>query len=187
MKNKLNYIIILLITTFSFACYSLESIYDLDINLENIKIKKSKIININELKGKIQIFSMIYTNCKTVCPAIISNMKKIEKSLSKEMINKIQFTLITLDPENDTQSNLEIFIKDKKINENWNILRTSKENTLKLALATGIKYKKENSNNYTHSNIIIIIGKNGDIKMKQAGLDKDYKKLIKILNISCKE
>lgn len=177
--------IILLIVFISSINFSLatESVYDLEINFENADGKK---INMKDLKGNIQVLSMIYTRCKTICPVIINNMKKIEQEIIKNKIKNVKFTLITLDPENDKTEQIKNFVKEKKIN-NWEVLRTSKEDTLKIAMATGIRYKKENSDEYTHSNIIIVIGKNGDIKIKHPGLEKNYKKIIKIINESCKE
>lgn len=180
---KIKYIIILFITIFSFNCLSSESIYDLNIKLQNTD---ANIVDIKDLKGKIQIFSMIYTRCKTVCPAILSNMKKMEEAIPKNMMDKIQFTLVTLDPENDRTNETSLYAIRKNITH-WNFFRASKEDTLKLALATGIRYKKESSNEYTHSNTIVIIGKNGDVKMRQPGLDKDYKKFIKVIILSYNE
>ena len=45
-----------------------------------------KQLNLTNLSGKVQVFSMIYTNCKTVCPIIIANMKAIEKLVLNEKL-----------------------------------------------------------------------------------------------------
>lgn len=154
------------------------SIYNLKSNFIN---KENKSINIVELEGKIQIFSMIYTNCKTICPIIISNMKSIERLIPSDIIDHVNFTLITLDPERDTPITLKKFFNEKKFTNRWNLFRTTKEETLKLALMLGIKYKKDKNSEYTHSNLIIILDKNGEIKLHHQGLDKNYTPLIELL------
>ncbi len=71
---------------------------------------------------------------------------------------------------------------EKKMNVNlWNLYKSSKEETLKLSLAVGIKYKKEKNNEYTHSNLIIILDKNGVIKMHHQGLDKNFDPILKLI------
>lgn len=105
--------IILLIVFISSINFSLatESVYDLEINFENADGKK---INMKDLKGNIQVLSMIYTRCKTICPVIINNMKKIEQEIIKNKIKNVKFTLITLDPENDKTEQIKNFVKEKK-------------------------------------------------------------------------
>jgi protein SCO1 len=178
----LNKFLIFVLICFSFNLFALpdESIYNLNINIVS---KDGQNINIKELSGKVQIFSMIYTRCKTICPVIIANMKNIEKTLPKEILDDVSFTLITLDHERDSFEDLQkFFIKKKMNNKLWNIYKTSQINTLKIAISTGIKYKKDIENNeYIHSNLIIVLDKEGVIKFHHQGLDKNYEKLINVI------
>lgn len=180
MLINLKNILLLIFIFLSFSSYSHpnNSIYNLDIELVDNTGKK---IHFSDLKGKIHILSMVYTNCRTICPVIISNMKSIEKLIPANSLSEINFTLITLDPERDTVSNLKIFFLEKKFSKNWHLYRTTKENTLKLALTFGVKFKKEKKSEYTHSNLIIIIDKNGIIRMAHQGLDKNYSNLLKLI------
>lgn len=169
---------------FSANCYSIsgESIYNLNSKLIDRNGNESSLIN---LSGKVQVFSMIYTHCKTICPIIIANMKSIEKLIPEHLKNDVNFSLISLDPDRDSISTLSKFFKDKKFSNKWNLFKTNKDETLKIALAVGIKYKKEKNNEYTHSNLIIILDKNGVIKMHHQGLDKDYNQVIKKISNLC--
>ncbi len=183
-KTNVNFLCILftflyLININCFA-YSKDSIYNLNAKL----IDKNGIFStLGDLKGKIQIFSMVYTNCKTICPIIISNMKSIEKMIPKEDLKHVNFLLISLDPDRDSVDSLLKFFREKKLNDaHWEIFKTSKKETLKLALTCGIKYKKEKNNEYTHSNLIIVLDKEGVIKMHHQGLDKNFDKVIKIIS-----
>lgn len=156
-----------------------DSIYNLNSQLIE---KNGNNVNISDLQGKIQIFSMIYTNCKTTCPIIISNMKSIEKLLPVHLLRNVNFLLISLDPERDSIISLNKFFKEKNLNnEKWRLFRTSREEVLNIALAVGIKYKKEKNNEYMHSNLIIVLDKDGVIKLHHQGLDKNYVTLISII------
>lgn len=163
-----------------FSVFSLpeNSIYNININLTD---HFNKIKNISELSGKVQIFSMIYTNCKTICPIIVSNMKNIEKLLSPQELENIEFSLLSLDPDRDDVATLNKFFIDKKLkNKNWFVYKSSKDDALKVALLTGIKYKKE-KNDYIHSNLIVILDKYGVINFYHQGLDKNFDNVLKAI------
>lgn len=174
--------IFLFLFLFPYVCFAFSeySIYNLDINFLDRNGSK---VNIKSLSGKVHVFSMIYTNCKTICPIILSNMRTIEKLLPTKYLNDVVFTLVTLDPDRDDVSRLNKFFLDKKFNEDkWFLYRTSKEETLKLALTLGIKYKKEKSNEYIHSNLIIILDKEGVVRLHHQGLDKNFDAIFNLLS-----
>lgn len=165
----------------SLSVFSLpsNSVYNLNSKLIDYN---GKLSNINDFNGKIQIFSMIYTRCKTICPIIISNMKAIEKIIPSNVLNDVSFSLISLDPDKDSIDVLHNFFYDKNFNSTrWNLYKTDKNETLKIALAVGIKYKKEKNDEYTHSNLIIILDKNGVIRLHHPGLDKNYSDVIELI------
>lgn len=155
------------------------SIYNLDINFVD---RNGKISQLKDFSGKVQVFSMIYTNCKTICPIIISNMKAIDRLVLLNGINNISFSLVSLDPDRDSVESLNKYFYEKKMNHtSWNLYKSTKDETLRLALAVGIKYKKEKNNEYTHSNLIVVLDKNGVIKMHHQGLDKNFDSVLKLL------
>lgn len=176
----------IIIVVFFFSCCLLAeqkfddmSIYNIDIIVKN---KEGNNIKFQNLAGRVQVFSMIYTNCKTICPIIVSNMKTIEKLLPKDIKDKIYFTLVSLDPDRDDLVSLNKFFVEKKLNDHWHLFRAEKKDILNLALATGIKYKKDiSSGEYIHSNLIVLIDKDGIIKYYHQGLDKNFNDIIKLI------
>jgi len=184
MLNKYKiFFIIVIFFLLPFIGYSFpsDSIYNLESKLVD---KDDKSIVFGDLSGKVQILSMIYTNCKTICPIIIANMKSIEKLILRNNLSNINFSLISLDPDRDSTLILHKFFDEKKLNKDlWNLYKTSKDETLRIALTVGIKYKKEKNNEYTHSNLIIVLDKNGVIKMHHQGLDKNYTELMKLISL----
>lgn len=105
-------------------------------------------------------------------------MKSIEKLFTPDELININFVLITLDPDRDSVEVLNKFFIDKNLNKNWCLFKTTKINTLKLSHILGIKYKKDVTGDYVHSNLILIIDKFGVIQIYHQGLDKDYSNLV---------
>lgn len=176
---RIQYALVFFLLSFNLYAFPGDSIYNLE---SKILDKDGKELLLENLSGKVQVFSMIYTRCKTVCPIIVANMKSIERLIPKNILDQVSFSLVSLDPDRDSVENLYNFFNEKKLNnKTWNLYKMSKEETLQLALTVGIKYKKEKNNEYTHSNLIIILDKNGVIRMHHQGLDKNYSELVKLV------
>lgn len=58
-----------------------------------------------DFKGAPLIAGYIYTTCKTVCPAITANMKRISQKMPEDQ--RARFVLISFDPNRDTPSRLQ--------------------------------------------------------------------------------
>lgn len=160
-----------------------ESIYHLNIYLCDQNNDK---IYLKNLSGKIQIFSMIYTKCKTTCPIIVENMKILEKLIPKKIKKNVHFSLVTLDPLRDNFETLKKYMKEKNIDyDNWSLFVSSEKETLELAISLGIKYKKENDGNYIHSNLILLIDTNGVIKFQHPGLMNNFDDILYSLYKMC--
>ncbi|KAA3643565.1 MAG: SCO family protein [Chloroflexi bacterium] len=52
-------------------------------------------------QGKVVMLYFGYTNCPDLCPATLSDFKKIHDSLG-ERADEIEFVMVTIDPERDT-------------------------------------------------------------------------------------
>lgn len=159
--------------------FSESSIYQVNSNWKN---QFGNGINIGDLKGKTQVFAMIFANCTYACPIIANDMRKIEQSLSKEELQNVQFTLVSIDPERDTPERLKKFASDQELNlGRWQLLTGERNDIDDLAALTGFRYKKENDGSFSHSNIITILNKDGEIIHQQVGLNQDITKTVKIV------
>lgn len=77
-------------------------------------------------------------------------------------------------------------MKEKNIDSNnWSLFFSSEKETLELAISLGIKYKKESDGNYIHSNLILLIDKNGVIKFQHPGLMNNFDDILYSLYKIC--
>src|SRR5690625_6799424 len=63
-------------------------------------------VSLSNLQGRIQVVSMLYTNCDYACPRILADMKRIESALSDEEREQTNFLIVSIDPERDTPDRL---------------------------------------------------------------------------------
>ena len=145
-------------------------------------------IELKELKGKTLVMVMIYTTCKAACPRLVADMRNIEKQIPKENQDKIQYVLISIDPKTDTPEKLKAFaIENKMDGEQWTFLQGSISGVREFANVLAVKYKEISPLDFSHSNIISVFDKGGELIHQQEGLGVDNKETIsKIINTTNK-
>lgn len=132
-------------------------------NGENIEMK--------DLKGKVLVMVMIYTSCKAACPRLVADMRNIETRLPKNIKNKVELVLISIDPKVDTPARLKSFSIDNKMDgTQWLFLRSSEENTREFAAVLSVNYKKVSPLDFSHSNLISVFNTHGELVYQQEGL-----------------
>lgn len=148
-----------------------DSIYNVESTWERQDGKK---INFSDLQGKVLVTAMIYTSCKTSCPRLTAEMASIAKKTDDVDPEKIQFVLISIDPENDKPAVMRSYMALNGFDEKkWTFIRGSEDDTRELANIMSLKYKKITSMEFSHSNIISVYSKEGKLAYQQDGLTSD--------------
>ena len=134
---------------------------------------KGEIVRLNQLRGKVQVVTMFFASCAYVCPVLVNNAQEIEAKLRAAGVEEVEFVLVTFDTENDTVEKLHSYRQQRHLGSNWRVLRGVSEDVAELAALLGVKFKKEPSGQYAHSNVITILDKEGEIVHQQIGLNVD--------------
>lgn len=135
---------------------------------------EGKQVQLSQFSGKPTVIAMVYTSCQYVCPMIVSDMQKIEKSLSKAENGKVNYAVFSFDPDRDTPEKLKEFASLHRVNpENWTLVTSNASAVRKLAVTLGIKYKKDKSGDFDHDALITILDSDGVIKYQQSSVGKN--------------
>jgi protein SCO1 len=192
---------ILLIIAYSFVGCSSKS-EDQDIVTESIHISETSIFNLTstwkteegneiqlkELKGKILVMVMIYTSCKAACPRLVADMRNIEKQLPKNSLKKIQFVLVSIDPEVDNPSRLKAFaIENQMDGDQWTFLQGNTNSVREFANVLAVKYKEISPMDFSHSNIISVFNSVGELIHQQEGLGVNNSETIAEISAATRE
>lgn len=144
-----------------------DSIFLLDSKWQNQEGKEMKL---KDLKGKNLVVAMIFTSCQTACPLLVADMKKVESKIDAKKLKETSLVLITIDPENDTPEVLKKYAQQRNMeDEPWIFLRTDLESTREFANVLAVKYKKITPIIFSHSNIISIFNKKGEMISQEEG------------------
>jgi len=169
-------IILLFFSVLLFSCQdkpapeeeiSADSIFLLDSKWQN---EEGKELKLRDLKGKNLVVVLIFTSCQTACPMLVADMQNIYAKIDKKKLKETSLVMVTIDPENDTPEVLKEYAKARNIyGEPWIYLRSDKESTRELANVLAVKYKKISPVVFSHSNIITVFNKNGEMVSQAEG------------------
>jgi protein SCO1/2 len=206
MSKLMNFFIIVLVSVFIFSCNSKEkvesdehshndttgtaeccstdeevkssefdsnnSLYDIDLEFTDMN---SETVNIEDFKGKYLITSMIFTQCEFACPTIVNNTKDIQNYIKDNA--DFQYVMVSFDHKRDTPSQLKSFYKDKNLNEDWHLLTGTSSNIRIFSMIFDISYQELDNGDFSHSNAIFLVDKNGKILDMYEGLKINTKEV----------
>mgnify|MGYP003617380647 FL=1 len=143
------------------------SIFLLDSKWQN---QDAEELQLKDLKGKNLVMVMIFTSCRTACPILVGDMKKIHDKIEKNKLKDTSLVLISIDPTNDTPEVLKKFAAERNMDsEPWIFLRSDEESTREFANVLAVKYKKISPIEFSHSNIISVFNRNGELVSQEEG------------------
>ena len=143
------------------------SIFLLDSKWQN---QDAEELQLKDLKGKNLVMVMIFTSCRTACPILVGDMKKIHAKIEKNKLKDTSLVLISIDPTNDTPEVLKKFAAERNMDsEPWIFLRSDEESIREFANVLAVKYKKISPIEFSHSNIISVFNRNGELVSQEEG------------------
>lgn len=156
-----------------------ESIYNLNSNWKNRHGQQAKL---SELSGKVPVLAMVYTHCEHACPRILADMKRIRDALSDKALDETRFVIVSIDPERDTPQRLAQFASENNLTEEqWTLLNGGQGDILELAALLGVKYKRISDTDFTHSNMITVLNKKGEVVHQRKKLEDQQGAIVKAI------
>lgn len=155
-----------------------DSVYQLT---SSWQLENGQQIPLAQLAGKTQLVAFVYSHCTSICPAIVEDLKKIEKKLDKKTKQHTQFLLITLDPQSDTPQARQAFMQQHKLNnQHWHFIASNDADTRELAMLLNIRYRRE-GDEIVHSNVATVLSGDGRVVFQGAAA-KDKEQLIELIS-----
>ncbi len=184
--KKMRHFTFIFFTSFSFFVCAKAS-ETIDLKTDSVYQLKSKwMSHQNEKKqlldfmGHEVLVAMMYTRCQHTCPLITSKMKSIEQANAKT--KKLQVIMVSFDSDRDTPSHLSAYFKKMHMQKNWTLLTGTESDVRELAAILGVNYKKDSNGEFSHSNVITLLGSDGVIKGQLRSLNEDINKIVDLVH-----
>lgn len=123
------------------------------------------------VKGKVYIADFFFTSCRTICPKMKIQMKRIYDAV--EQMEDVVILSHTIDPEYDNVERLKKFADRIGIkSEKWHFLTGNKDSIFNLAQTSYYATAMEDSaepDGYIHSGAFLLVDRQGRLRGKYDG------------------
>jgi protein SCO1/2 len=140
----------------------------------HFKNENGKQITSNDLKGKVWIADFFFTSCRTICPSMTTNLKRLNKETT-DIQDHVQFISFTIDPERDSPEILHRYKYHYGIQaKNWIFLTGDEDKTHLLGIENFQIFAgrdEESQGGYAHSGAFTLVDKEGFVRGVYLGTD----------------
>jgi protein SCO1/2 len=126
------------------------------------------------LRGRPVVLAMFFANCSYACPMLVSDMQRLRAALPADVRAKARFVLVSFDVARDTPAALAAYRARMGLEaDTWTLLHGDAGTVQELAMLLGVKYKQDAQGQFSHSNLITVLNREGEIAHQRAGLAGD--------------
>lgn len=138
------------------------------------------------LRGRPVVLAMFFANCTYACPLLVSDMARLRAALPEGLREDVQLVLVSFDAERDTPEALKAYRERVGLDAQWTLLHGDAESVQELAMVLGVKYKREASGEYAHSNLLTVLDREGEVVKRVEGLQQPVAAAARALTIAAK-
>jgi protein SCO1 len=132
-----------------------------------------KPLNMNDLRGDVQVMTFFYTTCTGSCPITVKALQMFADG-ERSAGTRIRFLLITVDPAQDTIAVLRKYRRAMHLDKGvWRLVRGADSDVRKFAALLGFNYEQIDSGEFMHSNLITVLDARGQVVHQQSGVAGD--------------
>ncbi|KAB7708196.1 redoxin domain-containing protein [Bacillus aerolatus] len=132
-------------------------------------------VSLEDLKGKVWIADLIFTNCTTVCQPMTKNMTDLQKMLEEEGIEDYRMVSFSVDPEVDTPEKLKEYISYYDADEKkWDLLTGYEPEYIREFAEKNFQtlaVPDPNSNQVMHGTSFYLVNKEGTVVKNYSGAE----------------
>lgn len=149
------------------GAFSKESLYQLDATFTD---DTGRTVPFGSLRGRPVVLDMFFASCGYACPLTVTDLLAIQGRLPAELRKEAVFVLVSFDVARDTSEALAKYRAQRGLDGQWILLRGSDDSVRELAALLGVKFKQEADGAFSHSNVITILNREGEIVHQRQGL-----------------
>lgn len=143
-------------------------------------------VTLAALRGRPVVLAMFFANCTYACPLLVSDMARLRAALPEGLREDVQLVLVSFDAERDTPEALKAYRERVGLDAQWTLLHGDAESVQELAMVLGVKYKREASGEYAHSNLLTVLDREGEVVKRVEGLQQPVAAAARALTIAAK-
>lgn len=151
----------------SASAFTRNSIYQLDARFTT---DSGQAFTLGELRGRPVVLNLFFASCGYACPLLVSDMQVLRGKLPAGVGERAVLVLVSFDVARDTPAELARYRAQRGLDAQWILLHGNDDAVRELAALLGVKYKQEADGMFSHSNILTLLNRQGEIVHQRIGL-----------------
>jgi protein SCO1/2 len=148
-----------------------ESLFQLEMTLED---QAGRPFELAQLRGHPVLVAFFYSRCDTMCPRILSDLRRTEAGLTPEARQALRVVLVSFDGERDTVARLGTVAAERSIElDRWTLVRGEDAEVRTLAATLGMTYRRTDDGEYAHAALTTLLDGEGRVVRTVEGTGAD--------------
>lgn len=144
------------------------SLYQLDHVFRDSTGKERRLA---DFRGEPTLIAMMFTHCAYACPALVADIGRVVAELGSVPCPRV--LLVSMDSRRDTPDVLAAYAKEHAFDlSRYTLLHADPDAVAELAAVLDVRYAQV-GDDFTHSNVITLLDRDGRIEHRQDGLGAD--------------
>ena len=149
------------------SAFTKESLYQLDARFTD---DSGREFALGSLRGRPVVLDMFFTSCGYACPLAVTDMLAIQNRLPRPLRERAVFVLVSFDAEHDSAEVLAKYRAQRLLDGQWVLLRGDGGGVRELAALLGVNFRQEPDGSFTHSSVLTVLNRQGEIAYQRVGL-----------------
>jgi protein SCO1/2 len=133
----------------------------------SLTAQDGKLFDSSALKGKVWVASFVYSTCKSSCPMLGAQMKRLYTAMPEGA--SFGLVSVSVDPETDTPQRLAEYARQLGVSDSRWVFLTGKKSYIKDLINNGFRLVAEpglrsDDNEIMHSTKLVLVDGNGKIR-----------------------
>lgn len=123
-------------------------------------------IGLGVFRGKPVLVGMFFGRCPSLCPMLMSTIKRILSGLDGREGEGVRVLLVSFDAEHDTPKALRALAAERGLDGRWRLASAPDVQARELASRLGVEYTKLPDGNFSHTSAVVLLNGAGDIEAR---------------------
>lgn len=153
-----------------------QSLFHLDEDLSLVD-QAGEPFALRSLEARPTLITFFYGGCTTMCPLIISDVRRIVDAMPEAERAGVSVVLVTIDPERDTPERLRQLASERSLPAEWRLVGGDPASIRTLASTLGMSYRALPDGSFAHGALYTALDGQGRVVRQIDGLGRPIEEL----------
>lgn len=135
---------------------------------------------LGDSRGHPVLIAMVFTHCSYACPALVADVQRVVAAAGAPP--DLRVLLVSMDHERDLPATLAAFAADHDLPaDRYSLLHGDADAVAEVAAVLGVRYAQVEGGDFSHSNRITLLDREGVVVHRHEGLGEDLASLVAVV------